>query len=206
MGRKESLFSRNRADVLFWKRIIYFFKKDEKMIFHQNINEKNKSFKLFVFIILAGLIFPVIFFLIKTNLHYNVGKYLVLQGISTRLGDAKTLKIGNTSVNMEVVDTPEAMEKGLGGRDNLNSGQGMLFEFSNDGKWGIWMKDMKFSIDIIWFDKFLKVVGMKENATPESFPEIFYPKTSASYVLEVPAGFVQKELIKINDRAEIFAK
>lgn len=64
------------------------------------------------------------------------------------------------------------------------------------------MKSMKFPIDIIWFSSDKKVVGIAENARPESFPEIFRPAEPARYVLEVNAGYVKKSNIKIGDQTE----
>ena len=59
------------------------------------------------------------------------------------------------------------------------------------------MKEMNFPIDIIWLDENLKIVAIKENAMTESYPEVFTPSTPARYVLEVPAGFVQKNKISV---------
>lgn len=113
------------------------------------------------------------------------------------------IKINDAVVSAEVVDTEAAMELGLGGRNSLESGSGMWFVFSEESNYGFWMKDMKFSLDMIWFDKNLKVVGIKKDATPESYPQIFYPDSDALYVLEISAGFVENHKIKIDDQAEI---
>src|SRR3989338_5701660 len=59
-------------------------------------------------------------------------------------------KIGDQAVRVTVADTPESRERGLSGRDGLASDEGMLFVFQNDGYHTFWMKDMLFSIDIIW--------------------------------------------------------
>jgi uncharacterized membrane protein (UPF0127 family) len=65
------------------------------------------------------------------------------------------------------------------------------------------MKEMKFPIDIIWVDKDFKVVSLKENITPETYPEVFYPEDQSLYVLETGAGFIQKHKIRINDPIKI---
>lgn len=105
-------------------------------------------------------------------------------------------------IQLEIVDTPEKRTQGLSGRKELAQGQGMLFVFNEPKKAGIWMKDMNFSIDIIWFDEQKTIVHIKENATPESFPEVFTPPTLASFVLEVPVGFVKDRGIKVGNQAE----
>ena len=98
------------------------------------------------------------------------------------------VKIGDTSIEVEIVDTPRARTKGLSGRKTLPDGTGMLFVFDQGGEYGFWMKEMNFAIDIVWIDEGLEVVGITERLTPETFPEIFYPPRKVMYVLELPAG------------------
>ena len=91
---------------------------------------------------------------------------------------------------VEVADTESTREQGLSGRLNLPEGQGMLFVFDTDGSWGIWMKDMRFAIDIVWADASGAIVTVSSNVAPDTYPEkSFYPIAPARYVLELPAGF-----------------
>lgn len=99
----------------------------------------------------------------------------------------------------EVADTVEKRMRGLGGKDILPDGHGMLFVFDKDNRLGYWMKDMRFPIDILWFDSRLRLVSIAENATPESYPKVYRPRRPARYVLEVPAGFVSRNHIVIGD-------
>jgi uncharacterized membrane protein (UPF0127 family) len=62
---------------------------------------------------------------------------------------------------------------------------------------------MKFSIDILWFDKNFKVITIKENVAPETYPAIFQPSARASYVVEANAGFAKEYNIKTGDTLEI---
>ncbi len=82
----------------------------------------------------------------------------------------------------------KSREKGLSHFSSLKKNQGMLFIFPNEEKHAFWMKEMKFPIDILWFDTKKSLCWVKENARPEDFPNIYIPKCSAKYVLEVPAG------------------
>lgn len=61
----------------------------------------------------------------------------------------------------------------------------MWFDFQTDTNTGFWMKEMNFSIDMLFLNKDLKIMHIKENATPESYPESFGPSTPYRYVLEV---------------------
>lgn len=104
--------------------------------------------------------------------------------------------VGGVSVLVEIADTPENKQRGLSGRSSLPEGSGMLFIFDTDDEWGIWMKDMLFPIDIIWANTEGRVVGVVENASPDSYPKVFSPSRPARYVLEVPAGFAAEHKIR----------
>ncbi len=107
--------------------------------------------------------------------------------------------IGGAHVNIEIADTDAKRTLGLSGRESLAPDSGLLFVFEKPQLASIWMKDMKFSIDIVWIDENLRVINIKEGATPQSFPETFTSPQNALYVLEIPAGFVEKNKIKIGD-------
>jgi uncharacterized membrane protein (UPF0127 family) len=114
-----------------------------------------------------------------------------------------SVRIGSTTIAAEVADTPEARTTGLSGHAPLLEGQGMLFIFDWEGEWGIWMKDMLFSIDIVWADAKGMVVSVAHSVAPETYPEIFYPTKPAKYVLELPAGFAKKHRIAEGAHLEI---
>ncbi|MFA6094856.1 MAG: DUF192 domain-containing protein [Candidatus Paceibacterota bacterium] len=114
--------------------------------------------------------------------------------------------LGKHSFDVEVVDTDSARERGLSGRTTLEGGTGMLFVFEKKSMWGIWMKDMNFPIDVVWFDGAGVIVGVKEHMTPESYPEVFVPQSLALYVLEIPDGSFSKTGVKIGDIATIILK
>ncbi len=117
-----------------------------------------------------------------------------------------TLSFGSTAITVDVADTPKKQTQGLSGRSSLAENSGMLFVFDRAGLWGIWMKDMNFPIDILWFDETFSVITIKENATPESYPNVFKPIASAKYVLEVPAGFVSSHNVTVGERATFSAE
>ena len=101
----------------------------------------------------------------------------------------RTISIGGTVIYVDVADTEVLREQGLSGRLNLPEGRGMLFVFENDDTWGIWMKDMLFSIDIVWADASGTVITVAAHVAPDTYPKSFYPSAPARYVLELPAGF-----------------
>lgn len=91
-----------------------------------------------------------------------------------------------------VVDTDEERMRGLSGVKTLPSDTGMFFVFEVPGKYGFWMKDMLFSIDIIWLDENFKIITVAENISPNSYPQVFYPERAARYVLEVASGVAEQ--------------
>lgn len=112
----------------------------------------------------------------------------------------KTLLLGNTPIRLEIAETQPKRILGLSGRASLPDSNGMFFIFPQSGKHGIWMKDMRFPIDIFWLDGSYKVVDLKKDASPKSFPKVFWPKSDAKYVLEVNSGLSDSQNIKIGDR------
>lgn len=108
-----------------------------------------------------------------------------------------TLNVQGTTFQLEVVDDPSERQQGLSGRERLVEGTGMLFVFEETGEHCFWMKDMRFSIDMIWLDGNKKVVDIREAVTPESYPESFCPDEPARYVIELNAGAARQAGIAV---------
>lgn len=116
----------------------------------------------------------------------------------------KTLKIGKNILNIEVADTNAERIQGLSGKQGLAENESMLFVFDTEGYYGIWMKDMNFSIDIVWLDKNKKIIHIEKDVSPETYPKIFYALKNGQpilslYVLETSAGFLAQNNIQIGD-------
>lgn len=107
---------------------------------------------------------------------------------------------------VEVADNNALLEKGLSGHEPLGPNEGMFFVFQNPGRYGFWMKDMTFPIDIIWIDSNYRVVYIEKSVSPDTYPKIFYPSSPATYVLEVAAGISDKINLKIGDQVKFLEK
>lgn len=111
------------------------------------------------------------------------------------------LTINNLRIPVEVVDTPEKRTLGLSYRESLASDSGMLFVMPGRRVSSFWMKEMRFPLDIIWIDGD-KIVNLSQDLPPGG-PQ---PKNSYSslypvdQVLEVNAGFAEKNGIKVGDQ------
>jgi len=117
------------------------------------------------------------------------GGWAVINGISSVLDSKSRLYAPNKNLSIEVVDTPELRSRGLSGRESLESNTGMLFVFENQRENNcFWMKDMKFSIDMVWMNEKKQVLNVAENVSPDTYPESFCPAEPAKYGLEINAG------------------
>lgn len=98
------------------------------------------------------------------------------------------LYLGEECFLVERVDTDENRQQGLSGRKSIARNQAMLFSFEDNDKHCFWMKDMHFSIDMMWLDEQKKIVHIEETVSPDTYPKTFCPSESARYVIEVKAG------------------
>ncbi len=132
------------------------------------------------------------------------GISLMLLGVFSMLAGfgflATTTQPLQLDLNFEVVDTPATRQIGLSNRDSLGNDQAMLFVFDEDDKHGIWMKDMRFSLDIVWLDSDREIVTIRENVSPSTFPEAFRPDKDSRYVIELNAGDAQKHDLEVGDQ------
>lgn len=102
-----------------------------------------------------------------------------------RNGHAST-KLGTKRFFLEIATTPQAHQHGLSDRDYMAKNAGMLFVFDRTGEQCMWMKDMHFNLDMIWIDENQRIVDIKKNLAPDTFPKNFCAR--AKYVLELTAG------------------
>ncbi len=109
---------------------------------------------------------------------------------------------GRVKLTVELARTLDEQVRGLSGRPGLKSGYGMLFVYDHPHPVGIWMKDMLFSLDIIWIHSG-RIVAIEKDAPPltAAGPERVYTAT-ADLVLEVPAGFTDRQKIRVGDSVQ----
>jgi len=130
---------------------------------------------------------------------------LVASYIAINFQPTTQVRLGSSVFNVRLATTEPAREQGLSGVEKLARNAGLLMVYEKAGAHGIWMKDMKIPIDIIWMNSDKKVVYIVTDASPElGESKTFIPSSSAKYVLEIPAGSVKKSAIKIGDTA-VFA-
>jgi hypothetical protein len=104
----------------------------------------------------------------------------------------RTVLIDSQTLGVEVAKTSAEKIRGLGGRECLGAGQAMLFEFVAPAHYPIWMREMRFAIDIVWLDSNHKVVHIESDISPSTYPRTFSNPVSAQYVLELKAGQAER--------------
>ena len=111
--------------------------------------------------------------------------------------EVATVTIGDVTIQAEIADTSPLQTRGLGYRDSLDPGTGMLFDFGSAAPQSFWMKGMRFCLDIIWIERG-EITGAAQsvcpipNATDAELPR-YASGEAVSFVLEVPAGTMAKQ-------------
>ena len=112
------------------------------------------------------------------------------------------LRLDGQRYTVSIMRSEAELERGLSGTDSLPADHGMLFVFPNDSKWAMWMKDMKYPIDMVWLSSVRQVVYTVKNAPPSSYPNAqFSPPVDSRYVIELPSGTIERTGIKQGDPA-----
>jgi len=120
----------------------------------------------------------------------------------------RQLKIGDKILDVQVVTTPVDMEQGLSGRPSMADNQGMLFGFGVATGQDFWMKDMDFDLDFIWIKNnsvifITKDVAKPNPGTPDEQLPTYSPPSPVDMVLEVNAGWAERNKIKTGDEARL---
>lgn len=115
---------------------------------------------------------------------------------SQGLDSAVPGQVSNTAdFTFEIATSSVAHEKGLSGREYIDSEYGMLFVFEKPSRVGFWMKDMRTSIDIIWLSETGTILGIEDSVSPETYRtrQTFYPPAPVMFVLETRAGEARRK-------------
>jgi uncharacterized membrane protein (UPF0127 family) len=107
-------------------------------------------------------------------------------------------------LQVEVMVRDEDRAMGLMFRPSLPLDRGMLFVFETTDFHGIWMKNCRFPIDIVWLDEERRVVHLAESVPfckAEPCP-VYQPLRRAAYVLELSAGQARREKAVLGARLD----
>jgi uncharacterized membrane protein (UPF0127 family) len=105
-------------------------------------------------------------------------------------------------LDIEVADTEIERERGLMFRTSLGEEQSMLFIFENEAPRSFWMKDTYIALDLLFINTDNKIVHIQENAPAYNTKPIRSAKP-ALYVLEVNAGYVKENGVRLGDEIRV---
>jgi hypothetical protein len=109
-----------------------------------------------------------------------------------------TIMIDDVPLEVQIADTEPRRVRGLMFQDQLSYDQGMIFVFDKPGLYSLWMLNMQFSLDMMWFDEDGKIVHIEKDVPPCKTPleiatcQSIIPEGQAVYVLEVTSGFIEQ--------------
>ncbi len=129
--------------------------------------------------------------------------YTTSEGISVReifFPSTNVLHIGDIPVRVEIANSDDERTRGLSGRNGIEGVNGLLFIFPENGYHGIWMKDMKFPIDIIWIGEDLTISEITKNVSPDTYPEVFRPKNAVRYILETETHYADTFGVRVGQK------
>ena len=122
------------------------------------------------------------------------------------------VKVDDITLQAQIADTRPLQTRGLMFQEKLPYDQGMLFIFDDEGVRSMWMLNMQFALDLIWFDADGNVVHIEKDTQPcksalETASCTFTNGAGhdAKYVLEVTSGFVDKYHITENSKLHIIS-
>lgn len=157
---------------------------------------KNKKFITFSLCIILLVLISIVFLKEKRIKDIKDISEISLCGMYNKAD----IRIGGKIIHADIADTDCKKELGLSGRKLIENNEGMMFVFAVNDYYGFWMKDMNFPIDIVWINNDFVITGIEKNLQPATYPEIFGNKYLAQYVLELPAGTIFENNIKVGDK------
>lgn len=115
-------------------------------------------------------------------------------------GDAVKLDV---CVTLEKAASPSSRTLGLSNRPAMPRDRGMLFDFEVPGEYCMWMKDMHFSLDMIWLSEDQEILDIKGDISPDTYPQAFCGPENSRYVIEVNAGVTQSADLRTGQRLSL---
>ena len=136
------------------------------------------------------------------------GVYEAVGKSERRVIAPRIIEVNGVPVEVDLARTPQEQAQGLSGRSTLPDGRGMLFPYDQPLIPAFWMKGMLFSIDIIWIldNKVVDVsprLPYPDPLTPSSFLPTYSPRAPVTDVLEVPAGWAERNGVTVGSEVLI---
>lgn len=102
----------------------------------------------------------------------------------------------NMIFKLHIADSVATRMRGLGGATRLAGDEGLLIRFPFPFFWPIWMRGMRFPIDVLWL-RHGRIVDMCECVSPENPYRMCFPSHCADGCVELPMGAIQNHALSI---------
>ncbi|HET6590751.1 MAG TPA: DUF192 domain-containing protein [Candidatus Nitrosocosmicus sp.] len=125
--------------------------------------------------------------------------------------DKGTIKLDENLLTVEIADTDADKQRWLTFRnEKLNLNTGLLLTYDKPDLYPISLLNVKFPLDLMWFNHSGNIVYLKENAQPcnnifDSSNCTFKNTIPAQFVLAGSSGFIQYNNISKNSILEIIS-
>jgi len=140
-----------------------------------------------------------------------LGLTFVPEGIKNRNIDFSkgTIVINNNSISTEIAETPAERQRWLTFRnEELPLNSALLLVYDKPDLYSLWLLNIQFNLDLIWFDGAGDIVYIKQDAAPcmntLDAAQCTYKNTiPARYVLAATTGFINYHNITIDSKIKL---
>lgn len=122
-----------------------------------------------------------------------------------------TVKIDDKIITVEIADTAAERQRWLTFRqDKLPQDTALLIKYDHPDLYEIWMLNIEYNLDLVWFDQDGNAVYLKEDVPPcqnvvETVSCTYKPTSNSLYVLASSAGFIDTNSIAKGSKMTIIS-
>jgi uncharacterized membrane protein (UPF0127 family) len=120
-----------------------------------------------------------------------------------------TIAINNHSISTDIAETPAERQRWLTFRsEELPLSSALLLVYDKPDLYSLWLLNIQFNLDLIWFDGAGNIVYIKQDAAPcmntLDAAQCTYKNTiPARYVLAATTGFINYHNITIDSKIKL---
>lgn len=120
-----------------------------------------------------------------------------------------TVRIGDDVITVEIAETAAEKQRWMTFRqDRLPLDTAMLIKYDEPDLYEVWMLNIEYNLDLIWFDESGNAVYMIKNAPPcenvvETVSCTYKTTKRAIYVMAATSGFIDEHDIAVGSKMTI---
>ena len=120
-----------------------------------------------------------------------------------------TIAINNHSISIEIAETPAERQRWLTFRsEEMPLSSALLLVYDKPDLYSLWLLNIQFNLDLIWFDGAGNIVYIKQDAAPckntlDAIQCTYKNTIPARYVLAATTGFINYHNITIDSKIKL---